>query len=71
GVRGLTKVASAEWGKYGITVNTLAPSVRTSMFESWLEELTPEQRAQQLDLVPMRRFGDAETDIGAVAGMLG
>lgn len=35
GIRGLTKVAAAGWGKYGITVNTICPMVATPLFNTW------------------------------------
>jgi NAD(P)-dependent dehydrogenase (short-subunit alcohol dehydrogenase family) len=66
GVRGLTKVAATEWGPYGITVNNIMPSVRTPLFDRWFNGLSPQEQERELGLVPMRRTGDAEQDVGAL-----
>jgi NAD(P)-dependent dehydrogenase (short-subunit alcohol dehydrogenase family) len=66
GLRGLTKVAATEWGPYGITVNNIMPNVRTPLFDEWFESLAPDEQRLQMDLIPMRRLGDAESDVGAL-----
>ena len=66
GVRGLTKTAATGWGKYGITVNTVCPLVATPLFESWWETLTPEQQEAEMAMIPMRRKGDGENDVGSL-----
>lgn len=64
-VRGLTKTAATGWGKYGITVNTLCPMVATPLFDVWWQSLSEAEQEQQLSMIPMRRMGDGEQDIGA------
>lgn len=66
GVRGLTKTAATGWGKYGITVNTICPMVKTPLYDTWWNELTPEEQEQHLARIPMRRIGDGEEDVGAL-----
>lgn len=66
GVRGLTKVASNEWGPYGITINVINPSVQTPLYDEWFLSLIPEEQIRQMELTPMRRTGDAEHDVGAL-----
>jgi len=34
-IRALTRTAAREWGKYGISVNTVNPSLRTDAWENW------------------------------------
>ena len=65
-VRGLTKVAATGWGKYGITVNTVCPMVATPLYDVWWQGLSEEQQRRELEMIPMRRTGDAETDVGAL-----
>src|SRR6218665_247870 len=71
GVRGLTKTAATGWGKYGITVNTVCPMVKTPLYDVWWESLTPDQQEQHLSSIPMRRMGDGEKDIGSLVVFLG
>lgn len=71
GVRGLTKVAATGWGRYGITVNTICPMVATPLFETWWRSLSEAEREHQLSMIPMRRQGDGEHDVGATVVFLG
>lgn len=71
GVRGLTKVAATGWGKYGITVNTVCPMVATPLFDVWWQSLGEDERAHQLSMIPMRRMGDGEQDVGGLIVFLG
>jgi 2-hydroxycyclohexanecarboxyl-CoA dehydrogenase len=71
GVRGLTKVAATGWGKYGITVNTVCPMVATPLFDIWWQSLNDAEREMQLSMIPMRRMGDGEQDIGGLVVFLG
>jgi NAD(P)-dependent dehydrogenase (short-subunit alcohol dehydrogenase family) len=59
-IRGLTKSASAEWGRDNINVNALCPIATAK------GKFAPEI----LETIPMRRFGDPETDIGATVVFL-
>jgi len=71
GVRGLTKVAATGWGQYGITVNTICPMVATPLFQTWWDSLDDAEQAHQLSMIPMRRMGDGEQDVGALVVFLG
>ncbi len=41
GIRGLSRVAAAEWGPDGVRVNIVAPLAMTKSLEQWREKLTP------------------------------
>ncbi len=59
-VVGMTKTAAVEYGKYGIRVNAICPTViNTPMGDSYLSE-NKELQNLMLHSVPMRRFGTPE-----------
>lgn len=62
-IRGMTRVAAREWGKYGIRVNVVCPFALTPGVEKWRAAF-PEEYQKSIDAVPMKRIGDPETDIG-------
>jgi len=60
---GLTKALGCEWGKYGITVNAIAPTVFRSPLTAWMFEDNEKAngvRAGFLARVPMGRLGEPE-----------
>lgn len=62
-VDGLTKALGCEWGKYGITVNALAPTVFRSPLTAWMfadDERAKTVRAGFLARVPVGRLGEPE-----------
>lgn len=65
GVISLTKVLAIEWGKYGINVNAVAPTViLTPMGErAWAD---PMKRLRMLEQIPIGRFGYPEDVAGVV-----
>ena len=67
--RGLVKALAREWGPLGIRVNALSPSAMTPALERYLAA-NPEARDQIVHRAALRRFGDAEADIGAAACFL-
>ena len=69
GIRGLSRVAANEWGKYDINVNVVCPLVMTEQLKKWKEEY-PEAYKQNVQSIPMGRFGDAELEIGATCVFL-
>lgn len=70
GIRGLSRVAAREWGPDGIRVNVIVPSAESPALAEFREQ-HPERYQKQLDLIPLRRMGDAEADIGrAVAALV-
>lgn len=62
GLINFTRALAGEWGKFGITVNALAPGVFPSkMSQGLIEEL----KVSSLTNVPLRRLGDDEDLKGA------
>jgi NAD(P)-dependent dehydrogenase (short-subunit alcohol dehydrogenase family) len=69
GVIGFTRQASRELGKYGITVNAVAPGLVISgprMSDYWHNRKTEEERTAFLNLSPLRRVGVPEDIVDAV-----
>jgi 2-hydroxycyclohexanecarboxyl-CoA dehydrogenase len=62
-IRGLTRVASREWGPYGIRVNAICPAALSPSAEEWAAK-NPDKFAQVLAHIPLGRMGDPEADIG-------
>jgi NAD(P)-dependent dehydrogenase (short-subunit alcohol dehydrogenase family) len=60
---GLTKALGCEWGKYGITVNAIAPTVFRSPLTAWMfedNEKARTTRAGMLARIPIGRLGEPE-----------
>ena len=60
-VDGITRALGCEWGKYGITVNAIAPTVFRSPLTAWMFEDTEKARAARagfLTRVPLGRLGE-------------
>ena len=68
-LRGMTKIAAKEWGQYGICVNIVLPGAESPAAKAWAEKF-PEEYAKQVNLNPMKRFGDPEIDIAPVIAFL-
>lgn len=65
GVDALTRTLAAEWGKYNIRVNAVAPHfIETDMTKQVLSQ--PAFRARVLDGIPLPRVGMPEDVVGAV-----
>lgn len=69
GIRGLSRVATTEWGVDNINVNVICPLAMTEGLEKWKEEY-PELYQKTIQAIPMQRFADAEKDIGAMCVFL-
>jgi NAD(P)-dependent dehydrogenase (short-subunit alcohol dehydrogenase family) len=69
GVRALTRAAAAEWGADAIRVNTICPLANSPALDAWAK-YRPEEAEAFFATVPLRRIGDCETDVGAVAVFL-
>ena len=60
-VRGMTKVAAKELGRYGIRVNSVHPgTIETDMIADMPISSDPDQRARAEREIPLRRFGTPE-----------
>lgn len=60
---GLTKALGCEWGKYGITVNAIAPTVFRSPLTAWMFEDNDKARTTRngmLARIPLGRLGEPE-----------
>jgi NAD(P)-dependent dehydrogenase (short-subunit alcohol dehydrogenase family) len=66
-VAGWTRASAEAWGPHGVTVNAIAPTVRTEVAEKFLERLEPEQRAafesERARITPLGRLGEVEKDL--------
>ncbi|MFS0574288.1 SDR family oxidoreductase [Sporosarcina sp. 179-K 3D1 HS] len=68
-IRGISRVAANEWGRYGITVNLISPIAKSPGVER-MEEHQPNAYNKMISLIPMGRLGDCELDIGRSAVFL-
>jgi NAD(P)-dependent dehydrogenase (short-subunit alcohol dehydrogenase family) len=67
GIVGLTRTLAAEWGRYGIRVNAVAPGyIETPMMLSGFDTGALD-RDRLLDRTPLGRFGRAEEIAAAIA----
>jgi NAD(P)-dependent dehydrogenase (short-subunit alcohol dehydrogenase family) len=62
-IGGLTRIAAREWGQYGITVNSIAPSAMSDAAKGYFDA-NPDKLAEVLESASLKRFGDAEADAG-------
>ena len=69
GIAGLTRVAAREWGKFGITVNAIAPFVLGEQARRYFAD-RPEELDAMLAKTSIPRSGDAESDVGRVVVFL-
>jgi NAD(P)-dependent dehydrogenase (short-subunit alcohol dehydrogenase family) len=61
----LTRCLAAEWARYGITVNTVAPTfIWTDGTRPYLSD--PDAHRRTLDHIPLGRIGDTNDVVGAV-----
>lgn len=68
-VRALTRVASREWGKLGITVNAICPYAASPSWAKWSDD-NPGMADLAIASTSVGRIGDCEHDIGAAAAFL-
>jgi NAD(P)-dependent dehydrogenase (short-subunit alcohol dehydrogenase family) len=63
GILGLTRSAAAEWGRFNITVNAIAPTAMGATFHKLCAE-NPGFAEKAAAMRPLGRCGDPEDDIG-------
>ncbi|WP_106495732.1 SDR family NAD(P)-dependent oxidoreductase [Lentibacillus sp. Marseille-P4043] len=68
-IRAVSRVAANEFGQFGINVNLISPIANSPGVQAWAKE-EPEYYQSVLANIPMRRFGELESDIGRAAVFL-
>lgn len=68
-IRGISRVAANEWGRHGITVNLISP-IASSPGVAQMEQNQPNAYQKMVSLIPLKRLGDCEEDIGRTAVFL-
>ena len=61
--RALTRAAACEWAQDGIRANVILPHATSPGLKWWIEN-APEEAAEFIQSIPMKRVGDCEEDIG-------
>ncbi len=69
GILGLTRSAAAEWGRFNITVNAIAPTAMGATFHTLCAD-NPGFAEKSAAMRPLGRCGDPEDDIGPVVVFL-
>jgi NAD(P)-dependent dehydrogenase (short-subunit alcohol dehydrogenase family) len=69
GVRAITRVASREWGKHGITANAICPYANSPSWAKWSDD-NPGMADMAVSHTSVGRIGDCELDVGAAAVFL-
>jgi gluconate 5-dehydrogenase len=69
GVEGLTRALAVEWGRYGITVNAVAPGPIKTPRTSWFLSQSPDVETGMLGRTPNVRIGVVE-DVAALIAFL-
>ena len=69
GIRGMSRVAAAEWGPDGVRVNVVCPLAMTESLQQWKENY-PDLFQKTIQGIPLGRFADPRQDIGRVCVFL-
>lgn len=64
-IRSITRTAANEWGRYGIRVNVIAPAAESAGYRNW-KAANPEAAQASETVIPLRRIGDPEHDLGSL-----
>lgn len=67
-IRGLSRSASRDWGRYRIRVNVISPAARSKISDEYLKD--PDVMKATLASIPLGFLGDPEVDIGHAAVFL-
>ena len=69
GIRGMSRVAAAEWGPDGVRVNVVCPLAMTESLQDWKEHYL-DLFEKTIQGIPLGRFADPKDDIGRVCVFL-
>jgi NAD(P)-dependent dehydrogenase (short-subunit alcohol dehydrogenase family) len=69
GIRGMSRVAAAEWGPDGVRVNVICPLAMTESLQQWKEDY-PDLYEKTIQGIPLGHFADPKGDIGRVCVFL-
>ena len=69
GIRGMSRVAAAEWGPDGVRVNVICPLAMTESLQQWRENF-PDLYEKTIQGIPLGHFADPKGDIGRVCVFL-
>lgn len=69
GIRGMSRVAAAEWGPDGVRVNVICPLAMTESLREWKENY-PDLFEKTIQGIPLGRFADPMNDIGSLCVFL-
>lgn len=69
GIRGMSRVAAAEWGPDGVRVNVVCPLAMTESLQEWKENY-PDLFQKTIQGIPLGHFADPKNDIGKVCVFL-
>jgi NAD(P)-dependent dehydrogenase (short-subunit alcohol dehydrogenase family) len=66
GIRGLSRTAARELGRYKIRVNVICPAALSPIAEQWVKDF-PEDAEKVMNLISLGYLGDCADDIGPAA----
>jgi meso-butanediol dehydrogenase/(S,S)-butanediol dehydrogenase/diacetyl reductase len=68
-IRAYSRAAACEWGPEGIRTNVILPHAMSPALQWWTEN-RPEEAAEFVASIPMRRIGECKEDIGEFVATL-
>ena len=68
-IRSLSRAAACEWGPDNIRTNVILPHAKSPGLAWWMDK-NPEEAAEFIAGIPMRRVGECEEDIGRFVALL-
>ena len=68
-IRAYSRAAACEWGPEGIRTNVILPHAMSPALQWWTEN-RPEEAAEFVASIPMRRIGECKEDIGEFVASL-